>query len=313
MDPGEPQEELKGDELELNDKFGVGDLLKTEREKKGLTIDQIAQTTRLRQHFLEALEKEEWDQLPAPVFIKGFIRSYALALGLDKQKIFDLYEKSHPAKEVPQEPLVEHEKSKKGALVILLLLFATVLVLILLFRDGSERSSDINNKKTLSEVPVKPSEKGLQTAPEVALEKSEIENGVNDEGSETEVAQEPELEKAKKMLAQQDTEESAIDESVSTQTTLEPVLEVDWLVLKGIIKERTWIKIYIDDEKPKEYIFQTGSRPQWEAREGFNILVGNAAGVEFDFNGKKIGDLGKLGQVVRLKLPENFEARFSEE
>ena len=37
----------------------------------------------------------------------------------------------------------------------------------------------------------------------------------------------------------------------------------------------------------------------------FNILIGNAAGIEFDFNGKRITDLGRVGQVVRLQLPED--------
>ena len=40
----------------------------------------------------------------------------------------------------------------------------------------------------------------------------------------------------------------------------------------------------IDGQEPKEYIFQSGARPQWKAREGFDILVGNAAGAEFEFS-----------------------------
>ena len=86
----------------------------------------------------------------------------------------------------------------------------------------------------------------------------------------------------------------------------EPV--TDWLVLKAFITSRTWVRILIDGQEPKEYIFQSGARPQWKAREGFDILVGNAAGVEFDFNGEQIKDLGTLGQVVRLKLPKGFES-----
>jgi hypothetical protein len=73
------------------------------------------------------------------------------------------------------------------------------------------------------------------------------------------------------------------------------------------------MRIYIDDQEPKEYIFEPGSMPQWKAREGFDILIGNAAGIEFDFKGENISGLGILGQVVRLRLPENFEARISGE
>jgi hypothetical protein len=76
---------------------------------------------------------------------------------------------------------------------------------------------------------------------------------------------------------------------------------------------RTWIRIYIDDEAPKEYILQPGSRPQWKARRGFYVLLGNAAGMDFEFDGKEIKDIGELGQVVSLRLPEGFEREIAEE
>ncbi|MBW2206511.1 MAG: helix-turn-helix domain-containing protein, partial [Deltaproteobacteria bacterium] len=43
---------------------GVGALLRTEREKQGLTREDIADATKLRRHFIEALEAEEWEELP---------------------------------------------------------------------------------------------------------------------------------------------------------------------------------------------------------------------------------------------------------
>ena len=93
--------------------------------------------------------------------------------------------------------------------------------------------------------------------------------------------------------------------AVVVSMTEEPAADVDWLDLKAIINMRTYIKIYVDGGLPKEYMFEPGSSPQWKAREGFDILVGNAAGVEFEFNGKQIKNLGGVGKVVRLKLPEN--------
>jgi cytoskeleton protein RodZ len=71
---------------------------------------------------------------------------------------------------------------------------------------------------------------------------------------------------------------------------------------------RTYIRIYVDDNPPKEYIFQPGSRPQWIAEKGFDILVGNAGGIEFDFNGERITDLGEIGKVIRISFPEGFES-----
>ena len=83
-------------------------------------------------------------------------------------------------------------------------------------------------------------------------------------------------------------------------------ISTSWQVLKGIVKRRVWIRIYIDDQEPKEYIFQPGSTPEWKARKGFKLLIGNAAGVELYFNGKEVGPLGTLGQVVTVKLPEDY-------
>ncbi len=43
------------------------------------------------------------------------------------------------------------------------------------------------------------------------------------------------------------------------------------------------------------------------------MLVGNAAGMDFEFDGKEIKDMGELGQVVSLRLPEGFERLIPEE
>ena len=50
---------------------GLGALLKNERENRGLSYEQLAQITRLRKHFLEAMENEAWQDLPPSVLLKG--------------------------------------------------------------------------------------------------------------------------------------------------------------------------------------------------------------------------------------------------
>jgi DnaJ-class molecular chaperone len=62
--------------------FG-GAHLKNIREMKGITIDEIAQKTRIRASYLKALEGEDFEQLPAEVFLRGFLKAYAKYLGLD--------------------------------------------------------------------------------------------------------------------------------------------------------------------------------------------------------------------------------------
>ncbi len=76
--------------------------------------------------------------------------------------------------------------------------------------------------------------------------------------------------------------------------------------LTAQINNPTWIAIYIDDGPVREYLFQPGDTMKWTADKGFDILVGNAAGIEFFLNGKEVGYLGPEGKVVRLKLPEGM-------
>ncbi|MGE5842757.1 MAG: DUF4115 domain-containing protein, partial [Deltaproteobacteria bacterium] len=85
--------------------------------------------------------------------------------------------------------------------------------------------------------------------------------------------------------------------------------EDGWFSLTGIVKERTWLRITIDGKEEREHLLQPGSRPQWRAKESFYMLIGNAGGIDFDLNGKRVGSLGKPGQVVRLTLPKDAAQR----
>jgi hypothetical protein len=73
--------------------------------------------------------------------------------------------------------------------------------------------------------------------------------------------------------------------------------------------ERSWVRIYMDDEPVKEYLFNPGDRFEWVAKEGIEIKIGNASGVELEYNGQKIQSLGKRGQVVFLRFPDTFKRR----
>src|ERR1700726_686442 len=65
-------------------KAGFGEHLKREREMRGISLDEICAATRISTRFLEALENEEWEQLPGGVFNRGFVRAVARLLGLDE-------------------------------------------------------------------------------------------------------------------------------------------------------------------------------------------------------------------------------------
>src|SRR5262245_37652256 len=71
--------------------FGAS--LKKARESKGITLEQIAKETRISTRFLTAIENEEFEQLPGGIFNKGFVRAFAVHVGLDGDQAVADYER----------------------------------------------------------------------------------------------------------------------------------------------------------------------------------------------------------------------------
>jgi hypothetical protein len=71
--------------------FEIGNSLREARLRQGLEYVDIEQQTKIRSKYLKALEDEHFEVLPAPTYVKGFLRNYADALGLDGQLYVDEY------------------------------------------------------------------------------------------------------------------------------------------------------------------------------------------------------------------------------
>jgi len=93
----------------------LGRILSETRISRSLTLDDVERDTRIAKRYLEALEHDEFDVLPAPVYCRAFLRSYAQYLGLDPKEIIRLYpEKGREAAEL--EPLPQVSKPAPPAL-----------------------------------------------------------------------------------------------------------------------------------------------------------------------------------------------------
>jgi hypothetical protein len=75
----------------------VGQILKAERKNQQKTINQIHKITKIPENTLKCLEEDNFSSLPPAPFIKGFIRSYALALNLDYQKLMAIFRRGWQA------------------------------------------------------------------------------------------------------------------------------------------------------------------------------------------------------------------------
>jgi cytoskeleton protein RodZ len=294
-----------------------GALLKREREKKGLSHTQISQQTRLRPRFLEAIENEEWDLLPAPAFVKGFIRSYARVLGLDEERVVDLYGEEAGADDFSQGfvlPSIPQRKKWPFVVVGLLFLLAAVLAFYAWFTMSTDsKGSAGTGAVSVQNLPVGEEPIALDEQQKTEKRPSVEESALSTTDSELTAgvsAVSPETQEKPK------TQEFTLSKPDVTRTGAEETPEVKIpsaageaemlkLQLKGHIMERTWVRISIDGLKSKEYVFGPSDTPEWKAEKGFELLIGNAGGIVLEFNGKKMDNLGKQGQVVRIKLPKD--------
>jgi len=78
----------------------VGDKLRAARKLKGMAIEEIAEITKIRAAYLEAIETGDYDRMPGEVFIKGWIKQYAQALGEDPRLCIDLYTEERHASQL---------------------------------------------------------------------------------------------------------------------------------------------------------------------------------------------------------------------
>lgn len=123
----------------------LGSYLRTERELRELSVAEIAQTTRIPVRVLLNLEGDAHDDLPADVFVRGYLRAYARALGVPEEELLCRYQGGDSREETPTPlPAVYAPESGRRfgiaiALVILLILFTLALSIVLRPRRRDNR------------------------------------------------------------------------------------------------------------------------------------------------------------------------------
>jgi transcriptional regulator with XRE-family HTH domain len=112
----------------------LGSYLSELRTARGVSLEELARITRVGQTYLQALEAEAFKRLPAPVFTKGFIRAYCLALGESPDEALSRYREiqgTPPAQPAPQNTLRPKARGHGPVLVSLVLLLVLGLALFL--------------------------------------------------------------------------------------------------------------------------------------------------------------------------------------
>jgi cytoskeleton protein RodZ len=73
----------------------IGATLRETRMRARIDIGEVEMRTKIRAKYLRAIENEEWDLLPGPVYVKSFLRTYAEYLGLDAPRLLDEYKRRY--------------------------------------------------------------------------------------------------------------------------------------------------------------------------------------------------------------------------
>ncbi|MBL8602530.1 MAG: helix-turn-helix domain-containing protein [Myxococcales bacterium] len=115
----------------------IGTYLRREREQRGIGLEEIADTTRIPLGSLEQLESGDYTALPGETFVKGFLRSYARALGVSTDEVLARYAVEIRAREVVPVPVrlpaSEADRGRRFGLAIALVVFGILATLAMSF------------------------------------------------------------------------------------------------------------------------------------------------------------------------------------
>lgn len=299
---GTNEETLK--EYPAEDVISLGSMLVSERQKRGLSLEDISEKTRIRLEILKAIETEAWEGLPEPAYIKGFLVSYAGALGINPERFLNLYNiGDHTAS--PLKPLRKNPRSGKVFYLIVLPLIIVFCAGVYIFgKDLLERSKviardlfswDITSKRPTA----MPNQEAVFAVPEKA--EHPIEEASTDE------ARIPETTDEEAPDADRQQDEAMTQELKPPPEEEQPERKAEEgdIVLKASALKRTWLRVVADGGEPMEYMLTTGMEREFYAKKGFELLIGNAGGIALEFNGEKMQNLGSPGEVLRLRLPRD--------
>ncbi len=241
-----------------DDLLSFGRYLKSARFEKGISLDEIAAELRVPEKTLVLLEEEIHGDLPDPVFVKGFVRSYAQLVDINVDEAIQRYLASrHRYLQSLQfeRNLIKASQTFWPRFMLILGAFAGIVLLSISALHNFNGTDKTGKGSSSADV----SAEMQAAAKEVTINELSL----------------------------------SADQKQTAQSYL--------LRIKTI--EATWLKVIIDRQQPKEYSLSPGDRLELKATAGFNLLIGNATGVNLQCNGRPIRIDGKKGQVVSLKIP----------
>ena len=268
----------------------VGTQLRNQREMLGYSLQQAAQHTCIRKTYLESLENNQFSDLPGQAYATGFVKSYALYLGLDNRPLLAELEKNRLTDVTPAlKPIsvVKHQskrfsKSSSGTgwgsftfgLIAVLLLAGVAYFLAPMFQSKapSEAASEIvlPEKEPAQEVMQKQTEGISVPAPAIG----EAEQGVVAPLQEAELA------------------------PVSAELKPLPFVSSGGSTLRMLALSKGSLIIYLDNRKPHTYKLHAGLDLSWSIKDSAKVELAGPGMARFWLGGQELG----LGEMESFQL-----------
>lgn len=313
--------------------------LREAREQRGQTLDDVAEMTRIPRHYLEMLEGEGDSRLISDrLYLVHYVRQYAAHLQVEQpEQLAAQFIRENNRLQSAQRNRTT-QKGRKSPRIVPWLLLLVVLAGVgaayvyepnLLTRIMSEKveeppvsrvdppttqpgATPIENTGTAEPVPdntpntavtvlqpeanqITPSNPGL-----VAMAPADGERAASSAADGATIAA-PD----RTVSATPGNSVPADAAGAPKSTTAAPVqAAADGQRLEIVAKEKSWVRVIVDDRQPQDMMLEPGDSRAWSAEKQFVLTFGNAGGVDLSLNGKKLPALGRSGQVIRnYQLP----------
>ncbi len=285
-----------------------GAQLKQQREKQGVTLEEISLSTKIGTRMLRALEEEHFDQLPGGIFNKGFIRAYARCLGMDEdQAIADYLAATGASPSVKKSEISEPppildppSRDENTAAGLPWGMFAVVLLIIALgfaawgfYSRESERAAQDATRPVASSSSASPA---VVAEPSTSEQKPPAPADASAAASQTD-----EQATATKSVAESTPSAASVPASTPAATQAQPTASAN-PPLQVVIRARedSWLSISVDGEIITRALLTAPAQKSIRAQNKIVVRAGNVGALDFEFNGKKLPTQGDYGEAKTL-------------
>ena len=273
----------------------VGQILRQSREEKGISLKQVEQALKIRCKFLSALENDERINSLSEIYVNGFLRSYALYLGLDADHIMQLYAagrepvhdvQSRWGSSVQPSGIAGGDTPDQSVRSRFLTLAVTVSGILLGFVILAVAISFIAKGNAETPAGVTSVLASTEEASTSLVMSDTVTSQLTPEGTPTATPRPTR------------TPTPTMTPTVTDTPTPEFYTGVN---IELIARANAWTQIRVDGKKVFEGMLEPGMRKHWRGEERVEVRCGNAGGVEAFVNGESIGLLGEDGQVIDME------------